>query len=251
MAAAAAVMLTAACGGAGNAGPADRSTVRVAAAASMQYALDELVGNFGTAHPGVRVEVSYGSSGALFQQLTNGAPFDLFLSADVSYPEQLVGEGLAEPADVFAYAVGSLVVWAGDGSPVDPAGGIEAVTAADRIAIANPAHAPYGQAAVAAMRAAGVYDGVDDRLVLGENIAQAAEFVASGNAEVGIVALSVVLSPPLRGIGSWQEVPQGLYPPLEQAGVLLTGAARELRDYLTGPEAAEVLARYGFRAPGR
>jgi molybdate transport system substrate-binding protein len=251
VAAAAAVMLTAACGGAGTAGPPDRVTVRVAAAASVQYAFDELVEDYQAAHPGVRVEVSYGSSGALLQQLTNGAPFDLFLSADLSYPEQLVGEGLAEPADVFPYAVGSLVVWAGDGSPVDPAGGVEAVTGAERIAIANPAHAPYGQAAVAAMRAAGVYDRVEDRLVLGENVAQAAEFVASGNAEVGIVALSVVRSPPLQGIGSWQEVPPELYPRLEQAGVVLTGAAGELRDYLTGPAAAEVLARYGFRAPDR
>jgi molybdate transport system substrate-binding protein len=243
-----AVVLTAGCGGG------EETTVRVAAAASLQYALDELVEEFRAEHPSIAVEVSYGSSGALLQQLHNGAPFDVYLSAEVSYPEQLVAEELADPGDVFRYAVGGLVVWAGDGSPVDPAAGIEAVVDARRVAIANPAHAPYGAAAVAAMRAAGVYEQAADRLALGESVAQAAEFVASGNAEVGIVAHSQVLSPPLREIGRWQLVPPELYPPLVQGGAVLTGSAvaaqaRTFRDYLTGPAGVEVLARYGFDAP--
>lgn len=244
----AAVMLTAGCGGGE-----DTTTVRVAAAASLQYALDELVEEFRAADPSTRVEVSYGSSGALFQQLHNGAPFDVYLSAEESYPEQLVAEGLADPGDVFRYAVGALVVWAGDGSPVDPAAGVEAVAGARRVAIANPTHAPYGEAAVAAMRAAGVYERVADRLALGESVAQAAEFVASGNAEVGIVARSQVLSAPLREVGRWEPVPPELHPPLVQAGVVLAGSAaaapaRTFRDYLTGPAGVEVLARYGFDA---
>lgn len=244
----AAVMLTAGCGGG------EETTVRVAAAASLQYALDELVEEFSAAHPSIRVEVSYGSSGALFQQLHNGAPFDVYLSAEESYPEQLVDEGLAEPGDRFRYAIGGLVVWAGDGSPVDPAAGIEAVVGARRVAIANPAHAPYGEAAVAAMRTAGVYEQVADRLVLGESVAQAAEFVASGNAEVGIVARSQVLSAPLREVGRWQPVPPELHPALVQGGAVLAGSpalaqARTFRDYLTGPAGVEALARYGFDAP--
>jgi molybdate transport system substrate-binding protein len=245
----AAVILTAGCGGGE-----EETTVRVAAAASLQYALDELVEEFGAEHPSIRVEVSYGSSGALLQQLRNGAPFDVYLSAEESYPEQLVADGLVDPGDRFRYAVGGLVVWAGDGSSVDPAAGIEAVADARRVAIANPAHAPYGEAAVAAMRAAGVYERVADRLVLGESVAQAAEFVASGNAEVGIVARSQVLSPPLREVGRWQPVPPELYPPLVQGGAVLAGSAvvaqaRTFRDYLTGAAGFEVLARYGFDAP--
>lgn len=239
-----AVALAAACGG-GADGGGQATTVRVAAAASLQYALPELVDGFTAAHPQFRVEVSYGSSGALFQQLANGAPFDVYLAADISYAERLVEE---LPGEVFPYAVGRLVVWAGDGSPVDPAAGIAAVRDANRIAIANPAHAPYGQAAVAAMRAAGVYDGVSGRLVFGENVAQAGELVASGNVEAGVVAMSLVRAPPLREVGTWSEVPPDLFPRMEHGGAVLGDqpGAQALRDHLTGPSGAEVLAEYGF-----
>jgi molybdate transport system substrate-binding protein len=241
---------TAGCGG----GPGEQATVRVAAASDLRYALDEVVDGFTAGRPEVRVEVSYGSSGALFQQLVNGAPYDLYLSADGSYVRRLVDLGLADPADAFGYAVGRLVVWAPDGSPVDPDRGIAAVAGAGRVAIANPEHAPYGGAAVAALRAAGLYDRVEPRLVLGESVAQAAEFAASGNAEVALVAASLALSPPLREAGRWQEVPPELYPRLDQAGVVLAGAAaagpaRSLRDHLTGVAGAAVLERYGFGPP--
>jgi molybdate transport system substrate-binding protein len=239
-------------GGCGDSRP--EVTVRVAAASSLQYALAEVLDGFSAEHPGIRVEASYGSSGALYQQLANGAPVDLFLAADRSYAQRLVDDGLAEPGDLFSYAAGRLVVWAGDGSPVDPSAGIEAVVGARQVAIANPAHAPYGQAAVAAMRTAGVYEQVAGALVLGESVEQAASLVASGNAEVGVVALSLVTSPPLREIGSWYEVAPELYPRLDHGGVVLGGSpvaeqARALRDYLTGPAGLEVLERYGFGAP--
>ncbi len=147
---------------------------------------------FATVHPEIAVATTYGSSGTFYQQIQNGAPFDLYLSADLSYPRQLVEAGLADEADLFEYAVGRLVVWAPLDSPVDPTPGIPALLdpAARKVSIANPEHAPYGRAAVAALQTAGVYDAVAGRLVLGENVAQAAEFVQSGNAQVGIIALS-------------------------------------------------------------
>lgn len=228
----------------------DEEVVRVAAAASLRYALPEVTEGFTAAHPGVPVEISYGSSGALQQQVVQGAPYGLFLAADRSYPQALVDTGVIPAAEVFTYARGRLVVWAGDGSPVDPAGGIEAVTQADRIAIANPAHAPYGQAAVAALREAGLYEQVADRLVHGDSVAQAAEFVASGNAEVGLVAMSQVQAPVLRDVGRWHEVPQELFPPIEHAGTVLPAggaAADALRDYLLSPSGQEILAGHGFQ----
>jgi molybdate transport system substrate-binding protein len=248
------LLVVAGCGGDARAG--GQQVVRVAAAASLQYALAELIDDFRAAHPEVRVEVSYGSSGSLQQQIVNGAPFDLFLAADDIYPARVVDAGLAERADLFRYAQGRLVVWAAADSPVDPAAGLAAVDNARRIAIANPAHAPYGQAAQQALRAAGRYEQVADRLVLGDSVAQAAEFVASGNADVGIVAMSQVLAPALAGVGNWSEVPPELFDPLDHAGVLLSrdqgaGAepARRLRDHLRSPAGAEVLNRYGFTVP--
>lgn len=207
---------------------------------------------FRRTHPQVAVEVSYGSSGALFQQVANGAPVDLYLSADVGYPHRLVEAGLVGSDQVFPYAVGRPVIWAGEGSPVDPDQGITAVRRAERVAIANPAHAPYGRAAQAALTAAGLYDEVADRLVRGDSVAQAAEFVRTGNAEVGIVAHSQVVAPPLAGVGRWREVDPGLYPPLVQAGAVLPGAspaAGDLREFLTAEAGADVLRRYGFEAP--
>lgn len=233
-------------------------TVRVAAASDLKFALDEIAATLPTASPPVRLSVSYGSSGTLYQQLLNGAPFDMYLSADLSYPEKLVTAGQGQSSDVFEYAVGRLVVWAPTGSPVDPTSGLSALTdpAAAKVAIANPEHAPYGVAAVAAMRAAGVYDQVRPKLVLGENVAQAAEFVQSGNAQVGVIALSLALSPQLSGAGRWSEVPLTSFPRLRQGGLVLTRAtdpraARQVRDALLSPAGRAVLARYGFSEPSQ
>lgn len=245
----AAVLLLSACGG--PAADADAApTVRVAAASDLKPALDELQDLL----PGVEIEATYGSSGTFLQQIVNGAPYDLYLSADLAYPRELVDRGLADAADVFPYAVGRLVLWVPEGSPVDPAQGLRALTRPEvrTVAVANPEHAPYGKAAVAALRSAGV--DVDDKLVLGENVAQAADFVRSGGADAGLVAKSLVLTDALRDVGRWSEVPLELFPRLEQGGVVLRraddpAAAREVRDALLGERGRALLERYGFSLP--
>lgn len=230
------------------------SEVRVAAAADLRYALAEIIDEFAAAHPEIAVSVSYGSSGQYYQQLRSGAPFDLYLSADLDYPRLLVEHGLADGADLFHYAVGRIVLWAPNSSGIEPERGMSALLdpGIRRIAIANPEHAPYGQAAVAAMRTEGVYEQVADRLVLGENVSQAAEFVLSGNAQVGVIALSLALSPPMADAGRFWEVPLDDYPTIDQGGVIMgsaadRSAAAELRDFLLGPTGREILQRYGFR----
>jgi molybdate transport system substrate-binding protein len=230
-------------------------TVRVAAAANLQFAMAELVDAMAAADPPVRLAVTYGSSGAFYEQIVNGAPFDVFLSADLAYPQALVDAGLAD--EVFDYAAGRLVLWAPDGSPADVTAGLAGLTdpAVRRIAVANPQHAPYGEAAVAAMTSAGVYEQTRDRLVFGENVAQAAEFAASGNAQVAIVALSLVQAGPLDGQGHYTVVPDGSFPRLDQGGVVLSAAADRpaalaVRDLLTGPQGQAIFEKYGFRAVG-
>jgi molybdate transport system substrate-binding protein len=155
----------------------------IAAAADLQFALDDILGGFRRAHPSADIRVVYGSSGNFYTQIRGGAPFDLFLSANLDYPRRLAGDGLAVPESLFTYAVGRIVVWAPAGSPLDPARlGMRALEAPEvrHVAIANPEHAPYGRAAVAAMKSMGVYDRVSGKLVLGENVAQALQFVESG-----------------------------------------------------------------------
>lgn len=230
--------------------------VRIAAASDLKFALDEIVGRVAETHPEIAVSTTYGSSGTFLSQILNGAPFDLYLSADLAYPEELVAQGLADEEDLFPYAVGRLVLWAGDGGRVDPGDGLAALAAPGvrRVAIANPEHAPYGVAAVQALRSAGVLDEVEPKLVYGENVAQAAEFVQSGNADAGIVALSLVKSDPLREVGSWAEVPLDAYRRLDQGGVVLASArdpeaARAVRDAMLGPDGTAILERYGFSLP--
>ena len=233
-----------------------RATVRLAAAADLQFALDEVKTELAKSRPDIKLAITYGSSGTFFQQLSNGAPFDLFLSADLKYPRDLAKAGLAEPGDVFGYAVGRLVVWAPAGSPVDPTLGLAALTetAARKVSIANPEHAPYGKAAVAAMKTAGVYDAVKGKLVLGENVAQAAEFVQSGNAQVGVIALSLAVSPQMKDRGRYAEVPLDSYPRIDQGGVVLSAAkdpaaARAVKDFLLSAQGRATLKRYGFFSP--
>jgi molybdate transport system substrate-binding protein len=235
-----------------------RREVAVAAAADLKFAFGDVVAAFERRHPDIAVKVTYGSSGHFFTQLSNEAPFDLFLSADIDYPRKLIEQGRAVKESEFVYAVGHLVVWAPNGSPLDlDKLGLRAVLdpRVRKVAIANSRFAPYGRAAEAALKHFGVYDQVKDRLVLGENIAQTAQFVESGAADVGLIALSLALAPPLRDKGRYWEVPADAYPRLEQGGVILTwakdkAAAQELRDYLTGGEGRAVLRQYGFRLPG-
>jgi len=201
----------------------------------------------------VDLQIAYGSSGNFYAQIRNQAPFDIFLSADVEYPRKLVEEGIGARDSLFVYAMGRIVVWVPAASPLDPATALRAASVR-HVAIANPEHAPYGRAAAAAMKSMGVYDGVAGKLVLGENVAQALEFVQSGAAEVGIVPLSLAVAPPVRSQGRYWEVPLDAYPAIEQGGAILTRArhsrlALDLRNYIAGPAARDRLKQYGFFPP--
>jgi molybdate transport system substrate-binding protein len=235
-----------------------RPQLRVAAAADLSSALGEIAARF-TAAQEIEVAASYGSSGTLYAQLLNGAPFDLFLSADAEYPRQLAARGLSVEDGEFRYAVGRLAVWTAKSSHVDlQADGVRSVAGpgVNHVSVANPAHAPYGRAAIAALRAAGVYENVKSRLIYGENVAQAMQFVQSGAADVGLVAVSLVLAPGARDQGRWVEVPAGDYPPLEQAGVIMKqasdiAAARAFAAFLRGDVGRSILQQNGFSVPER
>jgi len=225
----------------------------VAAAADLSSALKEIGNNY-EHRTGVRLKLSFGASGMLTQEIQNGAPFDAFLSADMDYPRQLIGAGAAEASSLGQYAVGKLVLWVPPDSPLDLQNqGINALLepSVKKIAIANPQHAPYGRAAVAALKHAGLYDRVRDRLVTGENVAQAAQFVESGNAQAGFVALAHALAPGMQGKGKYWEIPAQDYPPLAQGAVVLTRSphrkeAAAFLEYLLSKEASGVLQKYGF-----
>jgi molybdate transport system substrate-binding protein len=232
------------------------SVLTIAAAADLKFALDDLVKEFEEKYPATKVNVTYGSSGNFFAQFQNGAPFDLFFSADIGYPRKLAEKGLGAD-DVFLYAIGCIVVWVPKDSPVavDKLG-IKALLEPSirKIAVANPEHAPYGRAAVAALKALNVYDQVASRLVYGENIAQTAQFVQSGAADVGILALSLAVAPQMRDAGRFWQVPLDAYPRMEQGGIILKSAknletARAFRDFVLGDHGREVLKHYGFYLP--
>jgi len=231
-------------------------SLRIAAAANLKPALDEAAGAWRASHPSVELKVTYGASGVFYAQIASGAPYGLFLSADGVYPARLAAAGLAE--EPFTYARGALVVWVPGGSRLDLAAGLRALLhpSVAKVAIANPATAPYGAAAVAAMKAAGVYDALSGRLVLGESVAQTAQFAESGGAQAAFLPRSLAMGPPLDREGAVLEVPPDTYPPIEQAGVVLKGArdaplARGFVAWLLGPAGRAVLARHGYGLPGR
>jgi molybdate transport system substrate-binding protein len=237
--------------------PEGEREVRVAAAADLKFALDDLVADFQRRHPAIRVRVTYGSSGNFFAQLSSKAPFDLFLSADVEYPRRLIEQGLATREDEFLYAVGHLAVWVPADSTLDLERlGIGALLdpGVRKVAIANPRHAPYGRAAEAALQKLGVYDKIKGKIVNGENVAQTAQLVEAGSADAGVIALSLALAPRMRAKGRYWEVPLDAYPRLEQGGIILSwahdrSAARDLRAFLLAAEGKAVLKRYGFFLP--
>jgi len=231
--------------------PAAPRKLSIAAAADLEFALAEAARQFHQQHPQTDLAIDYGSSGNFYAQIRNGAPFDLFLSADVQYPRALAKDGFARADSVFVYADGRLAVWVPASSPLDPATALRD-PAVRRIAIANPQHAPYGRAAEAALRQMGLYDSVQKKLVLGENISQTLQFVQSGAADVGIVALSLAVAPAVRGQGRYWEVPLESYPKMEQGGVIVkeSAAAREFRDWLLAPAGRRLLQQYGFFLPG-
>jgi len=237
----------------------DRKTapeVGVAAAADLSAVLREIADGF-QKKTGVKVNLSFGASGALTQQIQNGAPFDVFFSADTDYPRRLIAAGEADGTSLYQYAVGKLVLWVPADSPLDfEHQGLKVLLdpAVKKIAIANPQHAPYGRAAVAALKHAGVYDGVSNRLVLGENVSQAAQFVESGNAQAGFVALAQAVAPGIRGKGKYWELPVDTYPPLAQEAVILSHSqhkkeAAQFLEYIRTEESAELFRKYGFTLP--
>jgi molybdate transport system substrate-binding protein len=228
----------------------------VAAAADMSAALPVIAAAY-TKKTRQEVRISFGSSGNLTNQIRNGAPFDVFFSADEEYPQQLIAEGLASKDPLYRYAVGRLVLWVPGDSPLDlPKMGMRALldSSVKKISITNPATAPYGRAAAAALRHFGIYDQVSSRLVLGENVSQAAQFVESGNAQAGLIALSHALAPALKDKGRYWTVPLDAYPTLNQAAVVLSrskqqDAARRFLEFLRSPEATSLLGGYGFSLP--
>lgn len=234
--------------------PARAEKITIAAAADLKFAMDEIVAAFRQANAADGVDVVYGSSGKFHAQIRQDAPYDLFFSADIAYPRELAREGFAA-SDVQPYALGRIVLWSASldatkmtlASLTDPA--------IRRIAIANPKHAPYGKRAEEALRAAGLWERVEPKLVYGENIAQTAQFVQTGNAEVGIIALALAVSPGLAGKGGHWLIPDTLHQPLEQGFIVTRRAAgsplaRRFADHMGSPSVRAVMSRYGFVLPG-
>ncbi len=235
--------------------PAAAGEVRVAAAADLTFALQALVERYQAEHGG-RIKLSFGSSGKFTRQIEQGAPFDLFFSANEDYALRLVRAGLTA-GEGRLYAVGRIVLFQPSSSHAEEPPELEQLGALaeagrlKRLAIANPEHAPYGQAAEQALRSAGVWERVRRHLVLGENAAQATQFAASGAADFGIVPYAMVLNPNLQARGRYRLIPERLHAPLRQRVVLLrqpSAAALAFYQYLQGETARAVLARFGFAA---
>jgi molybdate transport system substrate-binding protein len=233
--------------------PARAQELTVAAAADLRPALEQIAAGFQAA-TGATVKPIYGSSGNFYQQIQSGAPFDIFFSANADYPRKLEAAGLTVPGTYYEYARGKIVLMVPAGSSLDPKRGLSLLldSAVKKIAIADPSHAPYGQAAVSAMKAAKIYDQVSPKLVTGENISQAASFVLSGAADVGVVALSLALSagPQVH----FAEIPASDYPPIQQVCVVLKSAknqdlAAKFEAYLRTEEVRKIFERSGFEVP--
>jgi molybdate transport system substrate-binding protein len=236
-------------------GRAAAEEITVAAAADLTFAFKDVGARF-EKQTGNTVKFSFGSSGNFLSQIQNGAPFDMFFSADIGYPKKLEAAGLIEPGTLYEYATGKIVIWVPNASTLDLKQGLAVLTDShiNKIAIGNPEHAPYGRAAVAAMKHDNVYDKVSSKLVMGENIAQAAQFVESGNADVGILALSLALAPNLKAKGRYVVIPPTDYPPLEQAVVIVKSSekkatAKQFLAFIKTPPIVSLMRDYGFSVP--
>jgi molybdate transport system substrate-binding protein len=226
----------------------------VAAAANLQFAITEIETRFEQRHPELDLQVTLGSSGSLFAQLSQRAPFDIFFSADTVYPRRLVATGFVAEEDYFVYAQGRIVVWVRNDSSLDvERDGLSALLdpSVRKIAIANPQLAPYGAAARSALEKRGVYDQLRERLVLGDNLAQTAHFVESGAADAGIIGLALAVAPRMKARGRYAVIPGDAYEPIEQAGVVLAAsdnaeAARLLRAFVTSEEGRKILQDFGY-----
>ncbi len=225
--------------------------ILIAAASDLKFALDSVVTVFKKANPGARIEVTYGSSGKLFEQISQTAPFDLFFSADIQYPLTLKKKGIGI-SDVYTYGVGRIVIWS---QVIDP--NKEQINSlldkmVNKIAIANPQHAPYGRRAEEALKYYKVYEKLKGKLVFGENISQTAQFVTTGAADAGIIALSLALSPTMKKLnGHYYVIPENAHKPLEQGFVVLKKAEQNpvaiaFKDFILGTEATKILGYFGF-----
>ena len=229
--------------------------ITIAAASDLNFAIKDLIAEYEKA-TGNHVKLSLGSSGNFFAQIQNGAPFDLYFSADIAYPKKLDEAGLIMPGSLYRYAVGRIVLWTNHASHRDVSKGLELLRdpAIKKIAIANPKHAPYGRAAVAAMQHFKVYDDAKERLVLGENISQAAQFIESGACDIGIIALSLALAPTMKAAGTYWEIPRDAHPPLEQGAAILKSSkqqmtAQQFVAFMQSTQGQEIMSRYGFTLP--
>lgn len=228
--------------------------ITIAAAADLKFVLEEIVASFRTAHPKAVIDIVSSSSGKIFSQIQAGAPFDLFFSADIKYPAELAKSGLAA-SPVIPYAIGRIVLW----SVTRDARNLNLSNLTDpqitHIAIANPQHAPYGQRAAEALRASNIWEQVEPKLVYGENIAQTAQFVQSGSAEIGIIALSLALSSELTKQGGYWLIPETLHTPLVQGFIITKRAAenalaQQFANYMQEKSARTLMIKYGFTLPG-
>lgn len=232
-----------------------RGSVRVAAASDLQTALPALAAAF-ERKTGIRLTITFGSSGNFFAQIQNGAPFDVFFSADADYPRRLALTGHVDPATLFDYATGRLVLWTRADSGIRLDAGLAALrdSRVRRIAIANPAVAPYGRAAVAALRSEKLYDALAQKLVFAENVSQAAQLAESGNADVALIGHGLALDQRLKSVGRFVDVPARAHAPIVQAVAIVSAStnranARALIDYLKTGEARNVLTAFGFEVP--
>jgi molybdate transport system substrate-binding protein len=231
--------------------------ITVAAAADLQSAMQDVAARF-EQETGKKVKAIFGSSGNFFQQIQNGAPFDMFFSANLDYPKKLEAAGLIRKGSYYQYAQGKIVVWVPKDSKINLTPGLKVLLdpSVKKIAIANPLHAPYGQAAVSAMQKEGVYEKAKEKFVLGENISQTASFIVSGSADIGIVALSLALSPNMKDKGRYNEISTDEYPPIEQACVILGSSknkeiAQQFLAYFKSAAVADLLTGYGFDVSSR
>jgi molybdate transport system substrate-binding protein len=229
--------------------------ITVAAAADLQFAFQDVAARF-QKDTGHNAKTIFGSSGNFFAQIQNGAPFDVFFSADIGYPQKLEASSLTEPGTLYEYATGKIVLFAPKGSPLDLKRGLPVLLdpQVKKLAIANPEHAPYGRAAASALQYEKLYDQVSSKLVLGENISQTASFVVSGAADAGIVALSLALAPSMQEKATYVPIPDNEYPPIRQAAVILKSSkqkeiARRFIAFLQKPEIVSLLEKYGFAVP--
>jgi molybdate transport system substrate-binding protein len=229
-------------------------TLRIAAAADLQPVLPALLAEFHS-QTGVNVEASYASSSTLATQIINGGPFDLFLAADLSFPQKVIDASLGDSASPIPYARGTLVLWTRNDSPVHD---LSVETLRDpslgKVAVADAAHAPYGRAAKAAIENLGLTDALKDKLVVAENIAQTAQFVESGNAEVGLISLTSAVTPRLKAVGKYVEVPASAYPPIVQGAVVIKNSpdrddAHRFLDFMNSAPVREQLSARGLQAP--